>query len=107
MAIQIVNKGGKDFPMIYCDHCRQEIEKADQANAVWLSDPAKEEGCRFDVGHVHKDCDDPFQRSRQAPKGSQWHWQGLNHHLVMLLVNCGYDAEEGRRTKELLDGLGL
>jgi hypothetical protein len=106
MAIQILNKDGKDYPMIYCDHCHLEIDNAEMGNAIWLSDASKEEGFRFDVGHVHKECDDEFQRSHPAPDGRLWHWQGLNHHFVMLLANCEYDEGKGRQTRDRLDQLG-
>jgi hypothetical protein len=107
MAIQIVNKDGKDCPFIYCDHCKLEIFEAELANAIWLGDSRGEEGFRFDAGQVHKECDDPFQRTHPAPKGSRWYWQGLNHHLYMLLKNCGYDGDKGKATKEHLDGIGF
>jgi hypothetical protein len=107
MSTQIVTKDGKDYPFLFCDHCKLEILDAEMANAIWLGDPKKEEGFRFDVGHVHKECDDAFQRAHRAPDGSQWFWQGLNHHLFMLLGNIGYDAGKGKHAKELLDGLSL
>ena len=107
MSTQILNRGGKDYPFLVCDHCKLEILDAEMANAIWLGDPKKEERFRFDVGHVHKECDDAFQRAHRAPDGSQWFWQGLNHHLFMLLGNVGYDAGKGKHTKELLDGLSL
>lgn len=107
MSIQIVTTGDKDCPFLFCDHCKLEIFDVKLANAIWLGDPEKEEGFRFEVGHVHKECDGAFQRSRPAPKGAKWFWQGLNHHFYMLLKNIGYDGADGQKTKERLDGLGL
>ncbi len=95
----MVNKDGEDFPFLFCDHCKLEILDAKLCNAIWLGDRRKEEGFRFDVGHVHKECDHAFQCAHPAPDGAQWFWQGLNHHIYMLLKNTGYDAGDGRGDK--------
>ena len=105
MAIYIVHKDEKDFPAVFCDCCSFEIEDAEQAHAIWLSSPRHEKGLRFDVGHVHKECEETFQLARPAPKGSLWRWQNLNHHLLMLLPHCGYDEQKGMQAQQMLDDL--
>jgi hypothetical protein len=107
MPTQIVTQDGKDYPFLFCDHCKLEILDAKLANAIWLGDPKKEEGFRFDAGYVHNECVDAFQSAHRAPKGAQWFWQGLNRHFYMLLMNTGYDAVDGQETKDRLDGPGL
>ena len=106
MSIQIINKDEKNCPFIVCDHCKLEIFKAEEANAIWLGDPRREEGFRFDVGHVHKECDQPFQNAHAAPPGSQWFATGLEHHLYTLLKNVEYDAQRAANTKRIVDNLG-
>ena len=106
MSIQIINKDEKNCPFIVCDHCKLEIFKAEEASAIWLGDPRREEGFRFDVGHVHKECDQPFQNAHPAPPGSQWFATGLEHHLYTLLKNVEYDAQRAANTKRIVDNLG-
>ena len=106
MSIQIINKDEKNCPFIVCDHCKLEIFKAEEANAIWLGDPRREEGFRFDLGHVHKECDRPFQNAHPAPPGSQWFGTGLEHHLYTLLKNVEYDAQRAANTKRKVDNLG-
>jgi hypothetical protein len=106
MSIQIINREEKNCPFIVCDHCKLEIFKAEEANAIWLGDPRREEGFRFDVGHVHKECDQPFQNAHPAPPGSQWFGTGLEHHLYTLLKNVEYDAQRAANTKRKVDNLG-
>ena len=106
MSIQIINREDKNCPFIVCDHCKLEIFKAEEANAIWLGDPRREEGFRFDVGHVHKECDQPFQNAHPAPPGSQWFGNGLEHHLYTLLKNVEYDAQRAANTKRIVDNLG-
>jgi hypothetical protein len=36
MSIHVINKDGKNCPFVVCDHCKLEIFKADEANAIWL-----------------------------------------------------------------------
>ena len=107
MSIHVINKDGKNCPFVVCDHCKLEIFKADEANAIWLGDPSGGEGFRFDVGHVHKECDQPFQDAHPAPAGSQWFWTGLEHHLYMLLKNVEYDAQRAANAKRIVDNSGL
>jgi len=106
MSIQIINREEKNCPFIVCDHCKLEIFKAEEANAIWLGDPRREEGFRFDVGHVHKECDQPFQNAHPAPPGSQWFGNGLEHHLYTLLKNVEYDAQRAANTKRIVDNMG-
>ena len=106
MSIQIINKDEKNCPFIVCDHCKLEIFKAEEADAIWLGDPRREEGFRFDVGHVHKECDQSFQNAHPAPPGSQWFGNGLEHHLFTLLKNVEYDAQRAANTKRIVDNLG-
>ncbi len=83
-------------PVIVCDQCGETIYDASEGSALWLEFGAAD-SARHDVKHAHDRCIEAFETTYPAGKGCAWIQDPIDHHMFRLAVNCGHDADTGRR----------
>jgi hypothetical protein len=88
MPLTIRYEGMLCVPVVFCDHCQQEITSADDGNYQWLwtDQPAR-------ICFTHKACCDPFEHSR----GGTWGCNPLCCLFPYLVNNLGINWRESKR----------
>lgn len=93
MPIKITLEKNLYVPLVFCDHCGQQIEDAGKANYEWL---VGEGGTPVDgvIHFVHKECCRAFEASHSG-QGS-WYWGGLSNLMVYLIHNLKVNYAKAR-----------
>jgi len=100
MPIAIVKDGYYARPIVVCDHCRGEIQRAAEGNYQWVATIGNR--APAPIYFTHKECCRPFERSQPLDDESLWAWSPLEALPVYLCRNLGIDFDGAAATADLM-----
>ena len=90
MPIQMVMKHGLIYPRIFCDQCREPIEKIDDGNVEYFIETIEgEEEISNDVHFFHKGCSRGWRKGKRILA-----WMPLTDFIKFLRYNIGDDISQ-------------
>jgi hypothetical protein len=93
MSIRIVLRDNLNCPVVFCDHCQQEIETAKNGNYEWQMGEKDGSSLFF----THKACSMPFRQGHPEVNG----FGGLTAFPFYLRNNLEVDPEEETKAVKL------
>ena len=96
MPMRMISDANGSVAAVFCDHCQQRIDTADEGNVEWRSLDVAE------VEFTHKQCSDAFR----SQKGDlTYHSMELSVFPLRLAYALDVDLDEAQDHLELLTGL--
>jgi hypothetical protein len=98
MPIRIIQDGKYDRPVIFCDHCGDEIKDAEDGNYHWRVGESAG-ASRAPLFFSHKRCCSAFESTNRG----DWGAMELDTLFASLANNLKFDLTKARKRAALLD----